>query len=154
MELLQDVITTVRTVRAELGIPPSRRLTLLVEGASVGERGLLDTHGDYLRRLAGLESFSFADAVERDADTVRRVVRQMRLYLPLSGIIDRAAEAARLTRELDKVAKQLRALDGKLGNQKFRERAMPEVVAEAEALHQSAVMRQGQLQQILVELGE
>jgi valyl-tRNA synthetase len=153
LELLQDVITTVRTVRAELGIPPSRRLTLLIEGANVDERGLLETHGDYLRRLAGLESFSFADAVERDADTVRRVVRQMRLFLPLAGIIDRAAEAARLTRELEKVAKQLRSLDGKLGNQQFRKRAVPEVVAEAETLHEAATLRQGQLQQILAELG-
>ncbi len=152
MELLQEVITTVRTVRAELRVPPSRKLTVLVEGADPEVRGVFDAHGDYVRRLAGLESLAFTDAVERSSDMVRRVVRQMRLYLPLAGVIDKAAETARVRRELDKIAKQLGSLDGKLGNPKFRERAMPEVVVEAEAQQQAVQRRRQQLEQILMEL--
>ena len=86
------------------------------------------------------------------SDTVRRVVRQMHLYLPLAGIIDKAAETARVRRDLDKNAKQLRSVDGKLGNPKFRERAAPDVVTEAEALQRSALRRRQQLEQILTEL--
>jgi len=152
LELLREVITTVRTARAELGVRPSKKLTLIIAGASADDRGLLDAHEHYVRRLAGLESFTFADTVERDSDTVRRVVRQMHLYLPLAGIIDKAAETARVRRDLDKNAKQLRSLDGKLGNPKFRERAAPDVVGEAEALQQSARRRRQQLEQILREL--
>ena len=152
LELLREVVTTVRTARAELGVPPSRKLTLLIEGAGADERALLETHADYVRRLARLDSFTFADSVERDRDTVRRVVRQMHLYLPLAGIIDTAAEITRLRRDLDKIAKQLRSLDGKLGNPKFRERAAPDVVAEAEALRQAALVRRDQLEGILAEL--
>ena len=105
-----------------------------------------------MRRLARLESFGFADTVERHSDMVRRVVRQMHLYLPLAGIIDKAAETARVQRDLDKIARQLRSLDGKLGNPKFRERAAADVVVEAEALQQSALVRRRQLEQILTEL--
>ena len=152
LELLQELITTVRTVRAELRVPRSRQLTLLIEGADPEARGVLDAHGDYVRRLAGLESFAFADAVEPSGDMVRRVVRQMRLYLPLAGVIDKAAETARVRLELDKIAKQLGSLEGRLGNPKFRERAMPEVVAEAEAQQQTARRRRQQLEQILTEL--
>ena len=152
LELLREVITTVRTARAELGVRPSKRLTLLIEGASAADRGLLDAHEQYVRRLAGLESFTFADNVARDGDTVRRVVRQMHLYLPLAGIIDKVAETARVRRDLDKNAKQLRSLDGKLANPKFRERAAPDVVTEAEALQRSAHRRRQQLEQILTEL--
>ena len=93
-----------------------------------------------------------ADNVARDGDTVRRVVRQMHLYLPLAGIIDKVAETARVRRDLDKNAKQLRSLDGKLANPKFRERAAPDVVTEAEALQRSAHRRRQQLEQILTEL--
>ena len=72
--------------------------------------------------------------------------------LPLAGIIDREAETARLRKQLDKLAKQLGGLEGKLGNPKFRERAAPEVVAEAEAQQRAALERRSQLEQILEEL--
>ena len=152
LELLREVITTVRTARAELGVPPSKPLTLLIEGASADDRELLETHADYVRRLAGLESFAFAETVERDSDTVRRVVRQLRLHLPLAGIIDKAAETARVRRDLDKIGKQLHSLDGKLRNPKFRERAAPDVVDATAAQQQSARLRRRQLEQILTEL--
>ena len=125
---------------------------MLIEGADAGDRALLEAHADYVRRLARLESFAFADVVERDSDTVRRVVRQMHLHLPLAGIIDKAAEITRVQRDLDKIAKQLRSLDAKLGNPKFHERAASDVVAEAEALQQSALVRREQLERILTEL--
>ena len=152
LELLREVITVVRTARAELGVPPFKRLTLLIEGAAADDRAVLETQADYVRRLAGLESFAFADTVDHDRDTVRRVVRQMRLHLLLAGIIDRVAETTRVQRDLDKINKQLRALEGKLGNPKFRKRAAAEVVAEAEALRQGALVRREQVERILAEL--
>ncbi len=152
LELLQEVTTTVRTVRAELGVPPSRKLTLVIEGAGAADREVLEAHAEYLRRLARLESFGFAASVERDPDTVRRVVGDMRLHLPLAGIVDRSAETARAERELGKLAKQLASLNGKLGNPKFRERAAPAVVAEAEAQLEVAQRRREQLERMLAEL--
>jgi valyl-tRNA synthetase len=152
LELLQEVTTTVRTVRAELGVPPSRKLTLVIEGATVATRTELEAHAEYVRRLARLESFSFAETVEQDPNTVRRVVGDMRLHLPLAGIVDQSAETSRVERELGKLAKQLASLNGKLGNPKFRERAAPAVVAEAEAQLETAQRRQEQLQEILAEL--
>jgi len=153
LELLQEVTTTVRTVRAELGVPPSQKLTLLIEGATDAHRAELETHAEYVRRLARLESFTFAASVEQDPDTVRRVVGDMRLHLPLAGIVDQSAERSRVERELGKLAKQLASLNGKLGNPKFRERAAPAVVAEAEAQQEAALRRQQQLEEILAELG-
>ena len=152
LTLLQEVITAVRTVRAELGVPPSRRLRLQVEHADPDERAVLDAHGDYVRRLAGLEAFEFVESAPDDPDTVRRIARRMRLYLPLAGVIDRGAETARLRREIDKISKQLGSLEGKLGNPRFRERADPEVVAETEARHAAARQRRQQLDEVLAEL--
>jgi valyl-tRNA synthetase len=152
LELLQEVTTTVRTVRAELGVPPSRKLTLVIEGATAATRTELEAHAEYVRRLARLESFSFADTVAQDPNTVRRVVGEMRLHVPLAGIVDQSAETSRIERELGKLAKQLASLNGKLGNPKFRERAAPAVVAEAEAQLETAQRRQEQLQEILAEL--
>ena len=152
LELIQEVITAVRTVRAELGVPHAKALILLIEQASGHEQQTLEAHRHYLCRLAGLEAFTFSVAVDRDPDTVRRVVRQMRLYLPLAGILDREAETERVRRELDKVAKQLGPLEARLGNQKFRERADPGVVSEAKSKRETLLQRRRQLDQILAEL--
>ncbi len=152
LTLLQEVITAVRTVRAELGVPPSRRLRLGIEHADPDERAVLDGHGDYVRRLAGLEAFEFVASVPADPDTVRRLVRRMRLHLPLAGVIDRAKETGRLRREIDKLSKQLGSLEGKLDNPRFRERADPDVVAETEARHSAARRRRDQLDEVLKEL--
>ena len=152
LELLQELTTTVRTVRAELGVPPSLKLTLVIEGASTANRTELEAHAEYVRRLARLESFSFAETVEQDPNTVRRVVGDMRLHLPMAGIVDQSAETSRIERELGKLAKQLASLNGKLGNPRFRARAAPAVVAEAEAQLETAQGRQAQLQEILAEL--
>jgi len=152
LELLQEVITAVRTVRAELGVPPAKKLIMLIEQATSDDQQILEVHGGYLRRLAGLEAFTFAAEVSRDQDTVRRVVRQMRLYLPLAGILDREAETERIKRELDKVAKQLSPLEARLKNPKFREKADPDVVDEAESKQGVLLERRRQLEQILAEL--
>ena len=152
LDLLREVITAVRTARAELGVPPSKKLALLIQGANEDDRDLLDGNAEYVRRMSGLESLKFVDTVENDADTVRRVVRKLRLHLPLAGVIDKTAEAARVRRELDRLGKQLRSLDGKLGNPMFRERAASDVVGEAEEQRRLALLRQEQLEQILAEL--
>ena len=119
-----------------------------------GREAMCDDDGSSicLKQIKSFVDNVFAESVERDAETVRRVVREMRLHVPLAGVIDKAAETERVQRELDKLAKQLRSLEGKLGNQKFRERAAPEVVAEAEAQHEVVVRRREQLEQILGEL--
>jgi valyl-tRNA synthetase len=90
--------------------------------------------------------------VAQHPDTVRRVVGDMRLHLPLAGIVDRSAETSRAERELGKLAKQLASLNGKLGNPKFRERAAPAVVAEAEAQLEVTQRRREQLERMLAEL--
>ncbi|MEE2637242.1 MAG: valine--tRNA ligase, partial [Acidobacteriota bacterium] len=152
LELLKEIITTVRTVRAERGVPPSKRLSLAIEGATSHERDRIETHLGYVSRLARLDTVQFLDDSWGNGETVRRVVRQMRLHVPLAGVVDKDAEVKKVQRELDDVAKQLTSLNTRLTNPKFRERAAPEIVAKAVEQQAAAVARQKQLQQILAEL--
>ena len=153
MTLLQEVVTTIRTVRSEWGVPPSRPVTALVEGAAADVRELLAAQGGHVRHLAGLSSLAFADSVARSPDTVRRVVRDFQLHVPLAGIVDRARETARLRRQLAKLAAQRGALQARLANRAFVERADPGVVREAREQETACGQRQAQLEQILQELG-
>ena len=153
MALLQEVVTTIRTVRSERGVPPSRPVTALVEGAAAEVRELLALHGGHVRHLAGLSSLEFADAVPRSPDTVRRVVRDFQLHVPLAGIVDRKQETERVRRSLAKVTRQREALQARLAKPAFVERADPEVVREARDQERVLAERQAKLEQILQELG-
>ncbi len=153
MGLLQDVVTTVRTVRSEWNVPPRLPITVTAHGADRATAGRLDPHLDHVRRLAGLESFTFADtAPVNDPQTVRRVVRDFELHIPLAGIVDRAQEAERVERELGKLTKQRNGLRARLQNESFLERADPDVVQETRDQEAAAGERQQKLERILAEL--
>jgi len=152
MTLLQQVITTIRTVRSEWSVPPARKLKVIVEGAQTDLRVLLERYGDYVTRLAGLEVIEFAENISHHPDTVRRVVRQFQLHIPLAGIVDRTKEAERVKRQLAKLVKQREALKARLANKAFIERADPIVVREAYEQEKDLVQHQEQLEQILQEL--
>ena len=152
MKLLQELITAIRTVRAERGVRPSSRIHVVIEGADDCEQALLTEHGEYVRRLAGLDSFKFSASVPRSAETVTRVVKNMQVHVPLAGIVDRGAEINRIERELKKLARQRGALEGKLANAAFRTRADPKVVQDTEAQAYSLTLRQTKLGKLLQEL--
>ena len=152
MSLLQEVITTIRTVRAEWGVAPARAITAIVEGADAHGRDVLGAHQRYVTRLAGLERLEFERDVAKRPDTVVRVVRDLQLHVPLAGIVDRDAEMARIRKELTKIDKQRAADAAKLANLKFRERADPEVVNETEARRRNLGAHKAKLERILQEL--
>lgn len=152
MALLQEVITTIRTVRSEWGVPPAREVKALVNGAESLTQDLLERHGSHVRRLAGLQSLQFADSIERSPDTVRRVVRNFEIHIPLAGVIDRSQEAERIRKSLAKLVQQRGALQIRLANRAFLERADPIVVREAKSQELDIAQRQEKLEQILREL--
>ena len=153
MSLLQEVITTIRTVRSEWGVPPSRKISVVVEGTESSVRALLERYGEHITRLSSLEAMEFADGVPRSPDTVRRVVRLFQIHIPLAGIVDRSKETERVRRNLAKLTKQRGALQTKLANPAFVERADPAVVRDTQSQEQTIGQHQEKLEQILEELG-
>ncbi len=152
MELLQEVITTIRTVRAEWGVPRVQKITVVVVGGGLATLSILRTHESYITQLAGLESLKLVDKHDRDPDTVVRIVRDMQFHVLLAGIVDREAELTRVRKELAKIEAQQTANDAKLGNPKFRERADPDIVAEAVARASTLEEQKNKLVRILEEL--
>ena len=152
MSLIQEVTTGVRTVRSEWGVPPSRKIAVLVQGADAETAAVLERHASHIARLAGLTALECVAEVERSPDTVRRVVRDFQIHVPLAGIVDRTREAERVKRDLDKLTRRRTALRARLANPSFVERADPVVVDEARAQEQDVARHLAKLEQILVAL--
>ena len=124
-----DVISAVRSVRAEMNVPAGAQvpLALVTDNADVKARAR--RWDDVIRRLARISTMDFPSAVP--PQSVQAVVRGDVAALPLAGVIDIAAERARLEKEVARVTADIARIDGKLGNPDFIARA-PEDVVEGE----------------------
>ena len=122
-------ITTVRTVRAEMNVPPSVKTPVLLRDASPQTRRRAADWLDAATRLARISAIG--DAPEQTpAGSAQLVLDEATLVMPLAELIDLAAERTRLLRERDRAAGDLAKVTTKLANADFVARAKPEVVEE------------------------
>jgi len=136
---LVDLITAVRSVRAEMNVPAAARTDLVLIGADETVTARVATHRAAIERLARVDAIAFAET--SPAESAQIVVGSVTLCLPLAGIVDLKAERARLEKELQKVAGEIAKIDKKLSNEQFLAKAPAEVIdgerekrAEAEEL--------------------
>ncbi len=128
MAVLQGVIAAIRNMRAEMNVPPSVQVPVVVK-AGAEPAGVLERGGAYLRALARVERFTVAADAAKPARSASAVVEGIEIHLPLEGLIDLDAERQRLEKKSAELEKGIRAADGKLANENFVSRAPAEVVA-------------------------
>ena len=129
MDWLVKLISSIRAVRAEMNVPPSAKLPLLVKGASDVTRARLATHHGIISQMARAASIDVIDEAPGKG-AVQVVVDEATIVLPLAGVIDLDQEKARLTKEIAKLTGEIDKVDKKLGNEAFVAKARPEVVEE------------------------
>jgi len=132
IDWLIRLVSGLRAARTELGVPPGARLPLHVRDAEERTRERLARHEAALRRLARVEALSFEPATGGAAQVV---IDEATYFLPLEGVIDIAAEKARLEKAAQAAEKERDSLAGRLANPSFVERAKPEAVEKARADH-------------------
>jgi valyl-tRNA synthetase len=128
MEFMQELIVAVRTMRAELGIPPAKRLICILRPADAGQRALLEQNRQMIEVLARLEKLDIGQDLAIPKTSASSVAQGCEVVVPLAGAVDLAAELVRLDKELAGIDKDLAAVHAKLANQAFVERAPAEVV--------------------------
>jgi len=130
---VRDVIEKVRRIRGEMNVPKSLKAPLLqLNCDAAGQAAWARNEVIILRdREAGIESLTSVDTAPKGAATI--AVEGATFALPLEGLIDVAAEKARLEKSLLKLAKELGGMRGRLNNPKFRESAPAEVITETQA---------------------
>jgi valyl-tRNA synthetase len=145
-----DLVGAIRSVRAEMNISPATQLPLVLAGAAAETKARAGRWAEFIKRLARLGDITFADAAPQGA--VQLVVRGETAALPLKGVIDLAAERARLQKEIAKVEADIKRVDAKLGNADFIARAPEEVVDGEREKREEAQARKGKLVEALERL--
>ncbi|MDR1855569.1 MAG: valine--tRNA ligase [Desulfovibrio sp.] len=128
MEFVQGVIVAVRTIKAELDIPPSHKVPLLLAPADDAQTGLLEANRETLTVLARLESIGMGRDIAAPKASASAVVEGCKVIVPLHGSVDLTGELARLDKEIGKLTKDLEGVQKKLANEDFIAKAKPEVV--------------------------
>ena len=129
MEAVMDLIRAIRARRAEMNVPPSKKAELMIvtDQAEPYQQGL-----HFIQRLAYASNVTFPETAPADVTGLVSVVtHDATAYLPLSELVDLAAERERIAKELEKAKNGLRITEGKLANKKFVAHA-PENVVNAE----------------------
>jgi valyl-tRNA synthetase len=145
-----DLVTAIRSVRAEMNIAPSTLTPLVLAGASPETRDRAPRWTDIIKRMARLSEISFADRPPEGA--VQLLVRGEVAALPLKGVIDFSAEKARLDKELAKAEADIKRVDAKLANEKFVANAPEEIVEEEKEKREAAVARKAKILEALERL--
>ena len=128
-ELIMDAVKAVRSRRAEMNVPPSKRPTLIItsDRPEVFEAGRT-----YLSKLAYAGEVEISAEAPADTEGMVSVVTgSAKMFMPMAELVDIEKERARIEKELDKARAQLEAQNKKLANESFVSRA-PEAVVNAE----------------------
>lgn len=149
---LKSVISEIRSVRADINIPASARIDLLVKDACEHTREGFDAFKDILMYMARLNSVSYVDVVPKGA--IQTVVDQTVLILPIADVVDLDNERLRLGKVIDKLDQDIQKIDAKLGNQKFIQNAPDDVIAEQKCRKAEAETKREKLQNALKQLRE
>ncbi|PNG26638.1 valine--tRNA ligase [Methylocella silvestris] len=146
-----ELVSEVRSVRSEMNAPAGALIPLVLVGAPGEVEARAKNWDETLRRLARLSDISFAK--EAPDQSAQFIVRGVAAALPLSGVIDFAAEKARLAKEIGKCEAEAKKIDAKLANADFVARAPEEVVEENRERLEEARARAEKLGAALTRLG-
>ena len=123
-----DLIADIRSVKSEMGVPPSTRMPLVLVAPSERAARSARAWSESIGRLARVAPVETAEAAP--AGALQLVVRGEVVALPLAGVVDLAAEKARLDREIARERLEIAKVEAKLDNADFVARAPEEVIAE------------------------
>jgi valyl-tRNA synthetase len=143
-----DLITAIRSVRAEMNITAA--IPLVLAAASAETKARAGRWAEFIKRLARVSEIS--SAATSPQGSVQLVVRGEVAALPLKGVIDLAAERARLAKEMQKAAADIARVDAKLANANFVARAPEEVVEEEKERREEALGRKAKIAEALERL--
>ncbi len=131
IDWVRKSIMGVRKIRAEMNISPGKKLPVIVTDTNAEDERRVTAYAPLLHFVGRLSEIESVSTGEPTPDAAVALVDQMRILIPMAGLIDKDAELARLKKEVDRLEKQVSQLTGKLANKGFTDKA-PAKVVEAE----------------------
>jgi valyl-tRNA synthetase len=125
---IQQVVNTIRNIRAEMNVPPGKRADVLIRVEDKDLGRILEEYFDYYKVLARIDKFTIGPDVKKPVMSASAVLPGAEIYIPLAGLIDIESERNRLGKELNNLKTQLEKLSRKLANADYLANAPGDVI--------------------------
>ncbi|WP_341320894.1 valine--tRNA ligase [Solibacillus sp. FSL H8-0523] len=129
MQLLMDLIRSVRNIRAEVNTPMSKKVAMTISAKDAATASVLEANKGYIEKFCNPDGLTIGAAIEAPAQAMSAVISGAEIFMPLAGLININEEIVRLEKELEKWAKEVKLVSGKLSNERFVSKAPEALVA-------------------------
>jgi valyl-tRNA synthetase len=130
---VMSFILGVRRIRGEMNIAPGKPLPVLLQNGSATDQNYLTNNAVYLQKLGRLESITWLNSDDTTPESAIALVGELKILIPMAGLIDKVAELARLEKEIQKIKNDLPRVEGKLSNPTFIDKAPHEIIDKEKA---------------------
>ena len=130
IEWLKEIVSGIRNIRGEMLIKPSVMIKAFYEGGNKTDKKRSADLTGLIKEIAGLESLEWMKEGEELPPSAVVVLENLKILIPLEGLIDPKEESQRLRKKIDKASKEHKMLSSKLENKKFTDNAPKELVQE------------------------
>jgi valyl-tRNA synthetase len=147
MEMVQGIVYSIRNIRGEMNIPPSKNIDAYIKSSEVKEHQI-----DYIKKLARVDNVLVGEDVERPSASASAVFGNSEIYIPLKGIIDLDVERQRIEKEVNRLEGSLKGIEKKLSNEKFVNNAPADVVEKERIKQRDWTSNLNKLKELLSNL--
>src|SRR3989339_1115712 len=123
MELLQEIVTAVRTIRSEMNVPPGKSVSIHLNVNPLEQQVFSGEGAGYLKQLAKAQEILVGESLPRPAQSAMADVSDVQLFVPLAGLIDLEKEKQRLLKEHKNAGMELERCKKNMENADFMKRA-------------------------------
>lgn len=125
---IQEVIKTIRNIKAEMNIPLTKEIDVCIKIVDSKKEMLIKEHLSYIKKLAHIQSSQIESSLEKPEYSATGVLEDMEIFIPLKGVIDLDAEVQRLEKKLEKIEKEMIVTNKKLSNSDFIQKAPEKII--------------------------
>ena len=127
MEILKSLISSIRTIRSQMNVPPNKLCKMIVQCNSE-QKSILNSHSLIIKSLAKIETIEMTEDSKKPSQSATAIVDNMEIFIPLKGIIDFDIEKKRLQKRIKELNNHLIGANSKLKNKEFLKRAPKNIV--------------------------
>jgi len=139
MKILKNLISSVRTIRSQMNVPPNRLCSMVVQ-CNNQQKSILNSHSLIIKSLAKIDNINMTQDAKKPAQAATAIVDNMEIFIPLHGIIDLDLEKSRLQKRINELNMHLVTVNNKLENKDFLKRAPEDVVLREKDKQENMVL--------------